>query len=215
MRKLKRLVTIALAIMSLGIFAVSASAVTTTPGIVNVGTTLNVRSAGNTSAKVVGSLKDGAHVNILSTVNGWNKITYNGATAWVSAKYVLTGKVPTVVSAAESQLSVSYKYGGASPYSAFDCSGITMYAYGKAGITLPHSSSQQAKYGWAVSRYSLRPGDILFFDTTGKGTINHCGIYLGNNMFINAQSGAGKVMKASLKTSYWANSFVTARRLIG
>lgn len=214
MWKFKRLFTIAVAILSVGIFSVSASAGSTTTGLVSVGTSLNVRSAGNTSASVVGTLYDGAHVNILSTVNGWDQITYNGTTAWVSSKYVLTGKVPTVVLAAESQLGVPYVYGGATPYSAFDCSGLTMYAYSKAGISLPHSSTLQANYGWAVSRYSLRPGDLLFFDTSGKGTINHCGIYLGNNMFINAQSGAGKVIKASLTTTYWANSFVTARRLI-
>lgn len=214
MWKFKRLVTIALAILSIGIFTISASAGSTTPGLISVGTSLNVRSAGNSSAGIVGKLYDGAHVNILSTINGWDQITYNGGTAWVSAKYVLTGKVPTVVSAAESQLGVPYVYGGSTPYSAFDCSGLTMYAYSKAGISLAHSSALQAKSGWAVSRYSLRPGDLLFFDTSGKGTINHCAIYLGNNVFINAQSGAGKVMKANLTTTYWANSFVTARRII-
>jgi len=214
MCKFKQLLTIAVAILSVGIFTVSASAVSTTPGLVSVGTSINVRSGGYASASVVGTLYGGAHVNILSTVNGWDQITYNGRTAWVSAKYVLTGKVPTVVLAAESQLGVPYVHGGATPYSAFDCSGLTMYAYSKAGISLPHSSALQANYGWAVSRYSLRPGDLLFFGTSGKGTINHCGIYLGNNVFINAQSGGGKVMKANLTTTYWANSFVTARRLI-
>lgn len=215
MWKFKRLVTIALAVLSVGIFTVPASAASSTPGLVSVSTTLNVRSAGNTSARIVGTLKGGAHVSILSTANGWDQISYNGKAAWISGKYVLTGKVTTVVSAAESQLGVPYKYGGATPYSAFDCSGLTMYAYGKAGISLPHSAAQQAKYGWAVSRYALRPGDLVFFDTSGKGTITHCGIYLGSNVFLNAQSGAGKVMKANLTTSYWANSFVTARRLIG
>lgn len=214
MSKFKRFITIALAILSAGIFTVSASAGSTTPGLVSVGTSLNVRSAGNTGASVIGTLSDGAHVSILSTANGWDQITYNGRSGWVSGKYVLTGKVPTVVFAAESQLGVPYVYGGATPYSAFDCSGLTMYAYSKAGISLPHSSALQANYGWAVSRYALRPGDLLFFDTSGKGTITHCSIYLGSNVFINAQSGAGKVMKANLTTSYWANSFVTARRLI-
>ena len=120
MFKFKRFVAIAAAILSVGFFTVTASAVSTPPGLVSVNTSLNVRAAGNTSSSVIGALYDGAHVNILRTVNGWDQITYHNGTAWVSAKYVLTGKVPAVVSAAESQLGVRYVYGGAAPYSAFD-----------------------------------------------------------------------------------------------
>lgn len=210
----KRLTAIAAAILSAGILTVSASASSTTAGMITVNTYLNVRSAGNTGAGIIGRLYDGAQVSISGSVNGWDEITYNGKTAWISGRYVITGKVRTVVLAAESQLGVPYQYGADSPYNAFDCSGLTMYAYGKAGISLPHSSVEQARYGWEVSRYALRPGDLLFFDPKGSGTITHCGIYIGNNMFISAQSGAGKVMKANLTSSYWSNAFVTARRLI-
>lgn len=216
MLKLKKLlIVMAASILSSGMFTVFASAGSATAGMVSVSSYLNVRSAGNTGSPIIGKLYDGAQVTITESVNGWDKITYNGKAGWISGLYVITGKARTVVSAAESQLGVSYKFGGSSPYQSFDCSGLTMYAYSMAKISLPHSAAGQSSYGWRVSRYSLRPGDLLFFDTNGGGTITHCGIYIGNNMFISAQSGAGKVMKASLSNSYWSNAFVTARRLIG
>lgn len=185
------------------------------PGMISVGTYLNVRSAGNTGSKIVGKLYDGAQVTVLDSANGWDEITYNGKAAWISGRYVVTGKAVTVVLAAESQLGVAYVYGAAAPGKAFDCSGLTMYAYGKAGITLPHLSAAQATYGWAVGKNSLRPGDLLFFDTNGSGKVTHCGVSIGDNQFISAESGGGKVMKANLGSSYWSRTFVTARRLIG
>lgn len=213
---MRKLISVLSAIIILSCTLVlPASASSTATGTVSVGTYLNVRSAGNDGAPIIGKLYNGTQVTIIGNKNGWDEITYNGKPAWISGLYVITGKAETVVSAAKSQLGVPYKYGGDTPDVALDCSGLTMYAYGKAGITLPHSSAQQASYGWAVSRNSLRPGDLLFFDTSGGGKITHCGIYIGNGMFISAQSGAGLVKEASLSNSYWSAAFVTARRLIG
>ena len=214
MRKFPLISVLAAAIVSAGMLTLPASASGSTPGIISVGTYLNVRSAGNTGSNIVGKLYDGAQVTVLNSANGWDEITYNGKTAWISGSYVVTGKARTIVLAAESQLGVPYVYGAATPGKAFDCSGLTMYAYGKAGITLPHLSAAQATYGWAVGRNSLRPSDLLFFDTNGSGKVTHCGIYIGNNQFVSAQSGGGKVMKANLGSSYWSGAFVTARRLI-
>lgn len=215
MLKLKKLLlAAAVAVTAASMVPVFAAAAAT--GTVNVGTYLKVRSAGNDGAPVVGKLYSGAQVTVLDNVNGWDKISYNGKTAWVAGRYVVKDKAQAAVSAAQSQLGVAYRYGGETPGTAFDCSGLTMYAYGKAGISLPHSAAQQATYGWQVSRNALRPGDLLFFDTDGGGvSVTHCGIYIGGDTFISAQSGAGKVMKASLSNSYWSPRFVTARRLVG
>lgn len=196
-------------------FSVPASASGAAAGMISVGTFLNVRSAGNTGAGVIGRLYDGAQVTVVGSVNGWDEITYSGKAGWVAGQYVLTGKIRTAVMAAESQLGVPYRYGAESAGQAFDCSGLTKYAYGKAGVGLPHSATDQAGFGWTVSRNALRPGDLLFFDPHGSGTISHCGIYIGYSMFISAQSGAGKVMKANLTSAYWSGAFVTARRLAG
>ncbi len=215
MRKFKTIPVLAAALLTAGLLAVSAPASGATAGMVSVGTGLNVRSAGNDGAKIVGKLNDGAQVSIFADVNGWDKITYGGKAAWISGRYVVTGKARTVVMAAESQLGVPYAYGASTPNKAFDCSGLTMYAYAQAGISLPHQSAAQAAYGWQVARNSLRPGDLLFFDTNGSGKITHCGIYIGSSRFLSAESGGGKVMEANLGSSYWSNDFVTARRLIG
>lgn len=215
MLKRKCLAALAAAVLAAGTLPVPASASGATAGIVSVGTSLNVRSAGNTGAGVIGKLYYGAQVTVLDSVNGWDEITYSGKNGWVAGQYILTGKVRTVMMAAESQLGVPYRYGAESAGQAFDCSGLTKYVYGKAGTGLPHSAAEQAGYGWAVSRNALRPGDLLFFDPHGNGTISHCGIYIGYNTFISAQSGAGKVMKANLASSYWSGAFVTARRLVG
>lgn len=214
--KQKKLLAVLAAIgMLAGMPTAFASASTT--GTVQVSTCLNVRSAGNTGAPVIGKLYNGAQVTILDTANGWDKVSYGGSTGWISGLYVVSAsKTQAVVNAAKSQLGVAYLYGGATPYKALDCSGLTMYAYSKAGISLPHSSAEQAKRGWQVSRSDLRPGDLLFFDTDG-GSLNvtHCGIYIGSGTFISAQSGAGAVKEASLSNSYWSRTFVTARRIIG
>lgn len=214
MRKCKGIAVLAAAILTIGSFAFPTSASAATAGMVVVGNYLNVRSAANTNASIVGKLSDGAQVSIIATSNGWDKITYGGKAAWISGLYVITGKTRTVVMAAKSQLGVPYVYGASSPNKAFDCSGLTMYAYSQAGISLPHLSAAQATYGWWVSRNALRPGDLLFFDTSGSGKVTHCGIYTGNGKFISAQSGAGKVMEATLSNSYWTSRFVTARRLL-
>lgn len=215
MLKLKRLAAFAAAVLAAGVLTVSASASGATAGMVLVGTSLNVRAAGNTGAGIVGKLYSGAQVTVVGSVNGWDEITYSGKTGWIAGQYVLTGKVRTVVMAAESQLGVPYRYGAESAGQAFDCSGLTKYAYGKAGIVLPHSAAEQARCGWAVSRNALRPGDLLFFDPHGSGIVSHCGIYIGYNTFLSAQSGAGKVMEANLASAYWSGAFVTARRLVG
>lgn len=209
----KAMTFIAAIIMSAAMYTVFVSASSLSVGNVTVSTYLNVRSAGNTGAPIIGKLYNGTQVTITYNVNGWDKITYSGTTGWVSHQYIRIDKAQTVMTATKSQIGVPYIFGTESPYKSFDCSGLTMYAYSQVGISLPHSSSAQATYGWWVSRSSLMPGDLLFFSTDGSGRITHCGVYVGNNLFISAQSGAGAVKEASLTNSYWSGAYVTARRL--
>lgn len=208
----KLLTSVVTAAVLAGSFTVCASASSVT-GRVNVNTCLHVRSAATTEAPIIGRMDDGTRVTILSRANGWDKISYNGGEAWICGQYVTSGDSRTVVSAAQDQLGVPYRWGASSPSHAFDCSGLTMYAYSKAGIRLPHSANGQATYGSEVSRSSLQPGDLLFFNTYGSsGAITHCGIYVGGNQFISAEDNG--VKKASLGNSYWSRAYVTARQLI-
>jgi len=74
-----------------------------------------------------------------------------------------------------------YHYGAGGPDS-FDCSGLTSWAYGKAGISLPHSSSAQISQGARISKSNLQPGDLVFFGSP----IHHVGMYVGGGDFIEA-----------------------------
>lgn len=216
MFKLKKAVSVGTAaIAAAAVLSVSAFAYTG-QGTVSVRTSLNVRQSGSTSAAIIGRLYDNSKVTILGSQNGWYKISYNGATGWVSGSYIDTenSRSSVVVNTAEDEVGVKYVFGGASPASGFDCSGLTMYSYNKAGISLPHSSFQQSLMGTAVTWANLQPGDLVFFDTNGNGSINHVGIYIGGGSFVNAQSGGGMVKIANLNTNYWASRYVTARRII-
>jgi cell wall-associated NlpC family hydrolase len=89
----------------------------------------------------------------------------------------------TAIQVAYDQIGKPYVYGAAGPY-AYDCSGLTMYAFGAAGIALPHDAQAQYAYGTHVSLSDLMPGDLVFFG--GGGYIGHVGIYLGRGLMIDA-----------------------------
>lgn len=119
-----------------------------------------------------------------------------------------------VVSIAQQYLGTPYVYGGASP-SGFDCSGFTMYVFAQVGIKLPHGATSQLSYGTAVSRSELQPGDLVFFQDYGA-VASHVGIYIGGDQFIHASSSSGNsrcVTTSSLSESYYANHYLTARRV--
>jgi peptidoglycan DL-endopeptidase CwlO len=114
---------------------------------------------------------------------------------------------PEVVSIALRYLGVPYRWGGASP-SGFDCSGFTMYVYAKIGIALPHYAAAQYGYGRPVSRANLRPGDLVFFNG-----LSHEGIYIGDGRFVHAPHTGDVVKISSLWDSWYASTWVGARRL--
>jgi cell wall-associated NlpC family hydrolase len=112
-----------------------------------------------------------------------------------------------VVGIAMSYLGVPYVWGGASP-SGFDCSGFIMYVYAQVGISLPHNAAMQYGYGSPVSRDQLQAGDLVFFDGLG-----HAGIYIGGGNFIHAPHTGDVVKISSLSDSWYASTYVGARRL--
>ena len=91
-------------------------------------------------------------------------------------------------------------------YSVMDCSQLTQYAYGQAGITLPRTSVEQAKYcynnGYAISSSQLQPGDLIFWSkacTCGRwNEIHHTGIYIGDGRIVDASSSKGRVVLRNL-----------------
>lgn len=106
-----------------------------------------------------------------------------------------------------------YKWGGTEPGRGVDCSGFTSGVYRDQGIIIPRTSRMQYTVGDEVARDELQYGDLLFFDTLGKG-ISHVGVYSGNNKMVHASSSAG-VTSTSLGTDYWKKRYIGARRLTG
>jgi cell wall-associated NlpC family hydrolase len=102
---------------------------------------------------------------------------------------------------------VRYVYGGSSPRSGFDCSGFVRFVYAHFGVPLAHSSYGQFGRGRRVSRASLRPGDLVFFDGLG-----HVGIYIGSGRFIHAPH-TGTRVRIETFAGWYASRFDGARRL--
>jgi cell wall-associated NlpC family hydrolase len=104
------------------------------------------------------------------------------------------------IAAAKDQIGVPYAWGTSNPGVSFDCSGLTMYAWGQAGVSLPHSSAMQAAVTPDVSRDQLQPGDLVFFYTP----ISHVGLYIGNGQMIDAShtGPGGEVAVRSVNSSF-------------
>jgi cell wall-associated NlpC family hydrolase len=104
-------------------------------------------------------------------------------------------------------LGTPYVWGGASP-GGFDCSGFVMYVFAQMGVSLPHNAAAQYGYGTPVSRDQLEPGDLVFFDGLG-----HVGIYIGGGQFIHSPHTGDVVKISSLYDSWYAGTYVGARRI--
>ncbi len=110
-------------------------------------------------------------------------------------------------------LGLDYRYGGKSPVTGFDCSGLVAHVYQEAwGIRLPHSTQAQSKAGVPVSLAELQAGDLLFYDTM-KRPYSHVGIYLGDGRFVHAPKTGAQVRVESVRSGYWTQRFNGARRI--
>jgi cell wall-associated NlpC family hydrolase len=111
-----------------------------------------------------------------------------------------SGRASIAVRAAYSAIGVEYKWGGSNPKEGFDCSGLTMWAWGQAGVPLPHSSAAQYAVLPHVERSQLKPGDLLFF----YRPISHVAMYVGNGYMIHAKHPGTRVAKERISSYYWA-----------
>jgi cell wall-associated NlpC family hydrolase len=106
-----------------------------------------------------------------------------------------------------------YHYGGSSPGTGFDCSGLVAHVYERAwGVELPRSTEEQRHLGRPVRRSELKPGDLVFYNTR-KRPFSHVGIYLGDGDFVHAPRPGQRVRVESVNSPYWRTRFSGARRL--
>jgi cell wall-associated NlpC family hydrolase len=103
---------------------------------------------------------------------------------------------------------VPYRWGGTSPSSGFDCSGLVYWAYGRLGVEVPHSSYALAAIGRRIGRPHLKRGDILVFSGYG-----HVGLYVGRGRMVHAPHSGTRVQVVRLGGSHYGSRLVTARRV--
>ena len=104
-----------------------------------------------------------------------------------------------------------YRNGGSDPRG-FDCSGLIEYVYSQHGIAVPRTVEELHNAGRDVPTQDIQAGDLVFFDTTGRGP-SHVGMSIGGDEFVHAPSGAGVVRVERLGAAYWAQRFIGVKRL--
>lgn len=134
-----------------------------------------------------------------------------------SKPYQLPALADSILERGKSLIGTRYRFGGTSTSSGFDCSGFIGYLFREeAGMSLPRSTREMINVDAPlVKRNDLKPGDLLFFSTAGRGRVSHAGIYLGDDQFIHSSSRrSGGVRVDSLDDAYWAKTFIEAKRAL-
>ena len=195
------------------------SASTGTAAVVKCSSTVNFRSAASTSSTILGELKNGTAITVLSTSNGWSKVSYAGKTGYISADYLVTASSGTAISPSNTaaSVSISAKRQSVLNYAAQFLGvpyvyGFTSYVFKNTVGSIPRVAQAQYDATTRVSRDDLLPGDLVFFGSS-TSSISHVGIYVGSNQFIHAPS-TGDVVKYSSLTGSYATRYQGAGRVI-
>lgn len=106
-----------------------------------------------------------------------------------------------------------YQYGGKTRANGFDCSGFVQYVFQNSlGLQLPRTSAEMSRMGSPLDTAQLRPGDLVFFNTT-RTPNSHVGIYIGENRFVHSPKTGKAIMLTSLNDRYWGAHYNGARRI--
>ena len=126
-------------------------------------------------------------------------------------------KIQFLIDTASKNLGTRYRSGGTT-FSGFDCSGLIFNTFNQIDFTLPRSSNQQAKIGTKIQKSQAQKGDLIFFTTNGRGTINHVGMIteiIGDEIkFIHSSVHLG-VIVSSIKEAYYSKRFKQINRVLG
>lgn len=123
----------------------------------------------------------------------------------------------TAMSKLMNQIGKPYRWGGTSPSTGFDCSGLVYYAYKDlVKFRIPRTANEMYHLRDAspVNVAELESGDLVFFRTQGRGTADHVGVYVGNGKFIQSPRSGQDIQVTSLSEDYWQRHYVGARRVV-
>ena len=176
----------------------------------------------NSSGKKIGSISKGSGVYVLGTVGSYYCIANSSGTIGYVKSGTLSSTKPavTTLSKVEKAVVVGYSLLGKkyalsdNPPNSFNCSSFVQYCMNKVGYSMKGTAATQAadsRYKLIPSVSSLKTGDVLFFDTSGDGKVDHSAIYVGDGNFIEASRNAGKVQTNTM-TSWYKKHFICARR---
>lgn len=115
------------------------------------------------------------------------------------------------------QIGKPYRWGGTSPRTGFDCSGLVYYAYKDlVKFRIPRTANEMYHLRDAapIERSELKNGDLVFFRTRGRGAADHVGVYVGNGKFIQSPRSGQEIKITSLSEDYWQRHYVGARRVM-
>jgi hypothetical protein len=120
-----------------------------------------------------------------------------------------------IIDLARAQIGKPYVWGGASPHTSFDCSGLVQWVYRQVGVQLPRTAQQQYHATTRIPREQLQPGDLVFFAHTypSHEPITHVGIYVGNGRMINAPTQGDVIREMPVFTGFWGAHYAGAGRV--
>lgn len=116
-----------------------------------------------------------------------------------------------IVRTAKSFIGIPYRFGGETVKEGFDCSGLTMATYRLNGLKLPRNSRHQWAAGKVIDKQDALEGDLVFFDTMGKGRVSHVGLYIGKGKFIHAPKTGKTIRIDSMSNSYFKKCYLGTR----
>lgn len=123
----------------------------------------------------------------------------------------------TAINKLMDQIGKPYRWGGASPRTGFDCSGLVYYAYKDlVKFRIPRTANEMfhLRDAASVGREELKSGDLVFFHIRGRGTADHVGVYVGNDKFIQSPRTGRDIQITSLNEDYWQRHYVGAKRVM-
>lgn len=189
---------------------------------------VNVRAYADSSSDRVGSLSQGESITRTGICdNGWSRVDYNGATAYIHSDYLTTSEpvaeTPSyneentntsslgqqIVDFARQFIGGPYVWGGTSLTNGADCSGFVQSVYANFGYSLPRTCTPQLNYGYSVSFDELQPGDLIGYAYGGE--IGHIAIYTGNGNIVHASDYSTGIIETSM---YYGGTPCRATRIV-